>query len=237
MKNIIIGILILFIATIGLSVVTYKLIRNNKSKILIGINIFLIFLLVLFMCFVSLSASYNYFYLKGINLSSQGKHQEATKSFKIALSIRNKMGKADRLMEIKIFGAPFFYSDEKDVRLSMANAYKSFGNYQEAIKEFLGVISLDNNNFDAIAGIAESSFLLRNFDEAKQYYQKLINVQPEEKKFNYYYQMGRASMVLLDYDNAITYFKKALEFGKENEIINRYLKICYEEVNKTQRSN
>lgn len=237
MKIIIIGILILLIATLSLSIITYKLIKNNKSKKVIGINILLIFLLVLFMCFASFSFSYNYFYIKGINLASQDKHQEAIKSLKIALLIRNKMGKADRLMQIKIFGAPFFYSDEKDVRLSIANAYKSFGNYQEAIKEFKEVISLDDNNFDAIAGIAESSFLLRNFDEAKQYYQKLINTRPEEKNFNYYYQMGRASIVLLDYDNAIKYFKKALEFGKEVAIINRYLEICYEGVNKRQKGN
>mgnify|MGYP001598839273 CR=1 FL=1 len=228
----ILGIVILLSATVSLSIITYKMIRKNKSKILIGLNIFLILVFVLYSCLTSLSLSYNYFYLKGSNLFFQNKHQEAIKPLKRALMIRKKIGILSKLMEIKILGVPLFYSSEKDVRILSANAYKSSGNYKEAIKEFGEVISLDNNNFDAIAGIAESLFLLRNFKEAKQYYQKLIEIQPKENNFNYYFQTGRAFMVLLDYDNAIKYFKKALEFDKENEIVSRYIEICYESKNR-----
>ena len=84
-------------------------------------------------------------------------------------------------------------------------------------------------NFDAIAGIAESYFLSRQFDKARDYYQKLLTMTPPERDFNYYLQMGRAEMILLNFDRAIFYFEKALAIDKENESVKIYLERCHKE--------
>jgi len=224
----VIGITVLLTLLLYLVIKTYKMIKIKEVYATkIWFNVVLISVLTLFIFVTALSVSYNYFYERGVNLSCQEKYNGAIEAFKKALAIRTKLGNSAKLLEEEKF--PFFFSTEIDVRIVLAESYKNLKDYQNAIKEYQAILTIDKNNYKAVAGIAESFFLIRNFEKAKHFYQELTEIHPKEKNFNYYYQMGKAYMVLLNYKDAIKSFKTALAFGEKDEVINRYLEICYGE--------
>jgi tetratricopeptide (TPR) repeat protein len=133
------------------------------------------------------------------------------------------------LLDVKVFSIPFFFAQEVDIRTTLASAYRGSQEYANAMQEYQSILALGRHDFEAIAGLAECSFLLRDFEGANRYYKKLLTISYTKRDFNYYYTIGRAYMVLLDYGKAIIHFKKALEFREKEEMIKRYLEVCYRE--------
>lgn len=240
MKYIIILVVCFFIFLITSLILvykTYKEVKTNKSnKRIIGFNIILVSLLIFIMCILFFSSTYNYSYQKSTVLIDQGKYREAIDFAEKALAIRDKAGKLSKLLDKTYFGVPLFFYSERLVRMTLANNYKRLKEYQKANNEYLAIVSINSNDFDAIAGVAECYFLMRNMDMAKHYYQKLITIQLDIKDYAYYFEMGRAYFVLEDYENAIRYLIKSRELGMEKEMVNRLLEICYKKINHNERN-
>ncbi len=227
-----IGIGILLLVNVISVIRLFKIIKTKKLNIAIGCHIAFIVILSIVIYITIISMSYDYSYMKGINLINEKQYSIAIIKLNQALSIRKKLGPFSIYLEKKHLGFPILFSSEEDVHKDLASIYRNLKDYKNAIKEYQEILAFDNANFDATIGMADILFSLRDFVQAKHFYKKAINFEPHEKNSDYYIQLGRAYMVLLDYDKAISYFSRALELGEKQDIVQRYLEICYEEIKK-----
>jgi len=224
------GLIIALFVLIMLSVKVWYTLKSKGSRALaIGINLLVISLLAIFIFVVSAATVHNYLYETSANLVQLGKYSKAIKMLKGSLSIRNVFCFTPQLLDVKVFSTPLFFVQEVDIRRTLARAYRGSQDYPNSMKEYQSILAWGRDDFEAIAGLAECSFLQRDFESAKRYYKKLLTISYAKRDFNYHYTIGRAYMVLLDYGKAIIHFKKALEFGEREEMVKRYLKVCYRE--------
>jgi tetratricopeptide (TPR) repeat protein len=168
---------------------------------------------------------YNYNFEKGVNLISEN-NTDASKHLNNALKIRQILGQLDTFFDKKFFGLPPIFPSEMLTRRRLANSYRLNGNYQKALEEYEQVESFYNNNFDVIAGMADSYFKLLNVEKTEYYYEKLTKTERDNKDVNYYFHMGMAYVILMDCESAEMYLKKSIELGKDSKGVNRIIEKC-----------
>lgn len=225
------GLAILVFLLIAISIrVRHMLKLGRPGALRVGINFIVITLLIVFIFVLSAATTHNYLYEIGTSLVHAGEYNKAIKMLGGTLLVRTLFRYTPQLLGIKVFSFPLFFAQEVDIRRNLAASYQGLEKYSNAMQEYKRMLSLGRDDFEATAGLGECSFLMRDFEGAKRYYQKLLTISHTKKDFDYYYIVGKAYMVLQDFENAIIHFKKALEFGNKQDIINRYLEMCYREI-------
>ena len=216
-----VGIGILLFANVIAVIRVFKIIKTRKLTIALGCHMALLVVVSILLYITVILATYNYSYIRGVNLINEKQYSIAIIKLNQALSIRKKLGPFSIYLEKKHLGFPILFSSEEDVHKDLASIYRNLKDYKNAIKEYQEILAFDNANFDATIGIADILFSLRDFVQAKHFYKKAINFEPHEKNSDYYIKLGRAYMVLLDNEQAIKSFNKALELGADENIIHR----------------
>ena len=222
------------LVTTALVYIVFKTAKGLKSKkinsLRFCINALIVTLLVTSISITIVSTLYNFSYEKGVKSFGNNKYYESVKHLETALAIRSRVGNLSKFLEKSFFGFPLFFSTETDARMILASSYRQLKDYHNAIEQYLVIISIDEQNYDAMANTAECYFVTRNFTKAAEYYRQVVEIHPKEKNFDYYFSMGKAFMVLLNYKKAIVYYKKAIELGEQKGIVTRYIKKCEEEL-------
>ncbi len=223
--GIIVCIVVIFANIIIYSVKAYKHVKLGKTDVRLYLIISSIVLSIFFVFIFTFVLLYNYNFEKGVNLTSKN-NTDAYKHLNNALKIRQILGPIDTFFDIKFFGFSPLFPSEMLTRRRLANAYRLNENYQKAIEEYEQIESFYNNDFDVIAGMADSYFMLSNVEKTEYYYAKLINTKRDNKDVNYYFHMGMAYLILMDCDNAEMYLKKSIDLGKDSKGVNRLIEKC-----------
>ena len=220
--------IILFTTIAFLSIKKYYNIKLRKSGVKFYLNITSIVLSIFFLFIFTIVLLFNYNFDRGENLVSIN-NTDAIKHLKHALKIRQivwPLDTFDTLLRKKLYGASVFLSTEMLARRRLANAYRLNGDYQKAIEEYEQVESFYKNDFNVIAGMAESYFYLTNVEKTEYYYEKLTKTERDNKDVSYYFYMGMAYIILMDCDSAEMYLKKSIELGEDSKGINRLIEKC-----------
>ncbi len=200
-------------------------IKLRKTTVSFYLNIASIVFSMFFLFIFIIASLCNYGFEKGENLISKN-NAAAAKHFSNALKIRQIVGPLDTLLGKKLYGTSIFLSSEMLTRRRLANAYRLNREYQKAIEEYEHVESFYNNNFDVIAGMADSYFYLLNVEKTEYYYEKLTRTERDNKDVNYFYYMGMAYVILRDCNNAEMFLRKSIDLGKDSRGINRLIEKC-----------
>lgn len=221
-----IGIIVLLAVIVCLIISACNKIKHGKAKVVLYfISPFIVlftFILSLFM----FSLFYNYNYVKGLKQVEENDYTKASKFLYRTLTIRHFVGSFDVVFDYEFYGIRLFFSKEPEIHMHLANMYKLSGNYTKAIEEYEEVNSFYKDNFNVIAAIAESYFLLNNFRKSEQCYKKLLKIKTNKNDASYFFQRGKAYMVLWDNDNAAMCFRKSIELGGDSKRINRLIEKC-----------
>ena len=207
--------------------------RTKTSKFTIGFNLSLAVICLMSAYVGGVVVSYDYYYAQGIICCTQQKHEDAIKSLKTALGLRNLISPLTQVLEKKCFGAPLLYSTEEEIRSDLAHSFLRLKDYDSAIEQYREVVLTDYQNFGATASLADTYFRKKDYENAKYWYDKLIAIKVPTKDFNYYFEMGRANMVLQNYESAVTNFETSLQFKKQEDRVKQYLALCNEELNRS----
>lgn len=100
--------------------------------------------------------------------------------------------------------------DNLSITISIGHCYLELKNYSEALKCFFKVDYLDGNN-KAWRPIAWCSFLTGKYDQARNYYKKILVNQPNTQDF---LNAGHTEWALQNIKGAMSYYKQAI--NKEN---------------------
>jgi tetratricopeptide (TPR) repeat protein len=115
---------------------------------------------------------------KGVQAFKTAKYQDAVEYFKRAVELDPQFPTA-RLYLASAYMSQYIPGAESAENLKVA---------QEAHNEFQRVLELDPNNSLAMASIATLYFHQKKFDDAEEWYKKLVQVDPQNKEA--YYTMG-----------------------------------------------
>ncbi len=220
--------IILFTTIACLSIKRFCNNKIIKSGVKFYLNITSVVLSIFFLFIFAIVLLFNYNFDRGENLISKN-NTDAVKHLNHALKIRKMvrpLDTFDTLLRNKLYGASIFLSSEMLTRRRLANAYRHNREYQKAIEEYKHVESFYNNNFDVIAGMADSYFYLLNVEKTEYYYEKLTRTERDNKDVNYFFYMGMAYVILKDCDNAEIFLKKSIDLGRESKGINRLIEKC-----------
>ncbi len=220
--------IILFTTIACLSIKRFFYVKLNKSVVKFYLNITSIVLSIFFLFIFTIVLLFNYNFERGERLISKN-NTDAVKHLNHALKIRQFVGPLDTfdtLLGKKLYGASVFLSSEMLNRRRLANAYRLNGDFQKAIEEYERVESFYENNFNVIAGMADSYYNLLNVEKTEFYYGKLIKTERDNKDVNYYFHMGMAYLILMDCDNAEMFLRKSIDLGKESEGIYLLIEKC-----------
>lgn len=218
-----VGIGILLFANVIAVIRVFKIIKTRKLTIALGCHMAFLVVGSILLYITVILATYNYSYIRGVNLINEKQYSNAIIKMNQALSTRKKLGPFSIYLEKKYLGFPLLFSTEEDVHKDLASIYRNLKDYKNAIKEYQEILAFDNANFNATIGMADILFVLRDFNRAKELYRKAIKLEPHEKNSDYYINIGRAYMVLIDNEQAIKSFNKALELGADEKLIHRYI--------------
>ena len=111
--------------------------------------------------------------------------------------------------------------DNLSITISIGHCYLELRNYSEALKCFYKVDYLDGNN-KAWRPIAWCSFLTGKYDQARNYYKKILSNQPNTQDL---LNAGHTEWALQNIKGAIEFYRQAVE--KENRDFYK----CQEEFN------
>ncbi|RHJ91038.1 tetratricopeptide repeat protein [Parabacteroides bouchesdurhonensis] len=103
--------------------------------------------------------------------------------------------------------------DNLSVQICIGHCHLELKNYNEALKCYFKVDYLDNKSHKAWQPIAWCSFLTGKYDQARNYYKKIIENQPNAQD---YLNAGHTEWALQNIKGALAYYKKAVE-SEEND--------------------
>ncbi len=127
---------------------------------------------------------------KGVQAYKNARYPEAIEHFKQAIALDPSFPTA-RLYLATAYMVQYIPGAESPENLQLA---------ENAHQEFLRVLEQDPKNEVAVASIASLFFNQKKFDEASQWYQKLIEVSPSNKEA--YYTLGVIAWTKAFQDNA-----------------------------------
>ncbi|WP_459188982.1 tetratricopeptide repeat protein [Parabacteroides sp. APC149_11_2_Y6] len=109
------------------------------------------------------------------------------------------------------------------VQISIGHCHLELKNYNEALKCFFKVDYLDNKSHKAWRPIAWCSFLTGKYDQARNYYKKIFENQPNAQDL---LNAGHTEWALQNIKEALAFYKKAVEledgdFFKFKELFNQ----------------
>jgi tetratricopeptide (TPR) repeat protein len=115
---------------------------------------------------------------QGVQSFKSAQYTPAVENFKKALSLDPSLQVA-RLYLATAYANQFIPGAESDENMKMG---------EQAITEFKAVLKDDPSNVNSVAGIASLYFNMKKLDDAKEWYQKQINLDP--KNAEAYYSIG-----------------------------------------------
>lgn len=98
--------------------------------------------------------------------------------------------------------------DNLSAQISIGHCHLELKNYKEALKCFFKVDYLDNKSQKAWRPIAWCSFLTGKYDQARNYYNKILDNQPNEQDL---LNAGHTEWALQNIKGAISCYKQAIE--------------------------
>ena len=103
--------------------------------------------------------------------------------------------------------------DNLSVLLSIGSCYLEMKNYVEALKSYFKVDYLDQDSSKAWRPIAWCSFLTGKYDQARNYYGKLLSYHPDMQD---YMNAGHTEWVLQNTKGALDLYKKSVQTSKSD---------------------
>lgn len=97
--------------------------------------------------------------------------------------------------------------DNLSVQISIGHCHLELKDYNEALKCFFKVDYLDNKSHKAWRPIAWCSFLTGKYDQARNYYGKILDNQPNAQDF---LNAGHTEWALQNIKGAVSYYKQAI---------------------------
>lgn len=98
--------------------------------------------------------------------------------------------------------------DNLSVQISIGHCHLELKDYSEALKCFFKVDYLDNKSHKAWRPIAWCSFLTGKYDQARNYYKKIVESQPNSQDL---LNAGHTAWVLQNRKETLSYYKQAVQ--------------------------
>ena len=92
---------------------------------------------------------------------------------------------------------------------NIGNCHRKLRDFNGALKYFYKALKLEDKNFYALYGIADSYRGLKDYDKANEYWRKILENDPDNKKI--LTRLGDSYRNLRNLKNARFYYKKAIE--------------------------
>ena len=108
------------------------------------------------------------------------------------------------------------------------------GNYKESINKLNIILSLDNNNIDAMYLLAVSQEKLSDYKSAIEIYKKLI---VKQKNYIFYDNLGKIYLKLNEFITARKYFSVSLRINPNNASTHNTLGIAFATENMENLAN
>ncbi len=112
---------------------------------------------------------------KGVQSYKNARYEEAIEHFKSAVSLDPSLLNA-RIYLATAYAQQYVPGAETDENKRFAN---------QAIEEYKNVLAADPSNINSVKGIAYLYLQQRQFDEAKQYYNKAVQIDPNDPESYY----------------------------------------------------
>ena len=118
-----------------------------------------------------------------------------------------------------------FYPDNIDALNGKAYAYylKSISMklpsiLYDSVHAHEDILKVDSNNIDALVGIVSALDTLERYDEAINYYDQVLSLDPNNKNtlFNLWIKLGNHDAQFFHFDSSLVYFDKVLERDPHN---------------------
>ena len=115
-----------------------------------------------------------------------------------------------------------FNPDDLSIQICIGHCHLELKNYNEALKYYFKVDYLDNKSTKAWRPIAWCSFLTGKYDQARNYYKKIMDNQQHPR----FLECGTYGMGITEYKGSACFYKKAVEkesgdFSKFQEQFNQ----------------
>lgn len=113
--------------------------------------------------------------------------------------------------------------DNLSIQISIGNCYLELKDYNEALKCFFKVDYLDQKSHKAWRPIAWCSFLTGKYDQARNYYKKILDYKPNAQDF---LNAGHTEWTLQNIKGALSYYQQVVQkeegnFNKFQELFNQ----------------
>lgn len=162
--------------------------------------------------------NYNFFQM-GLSNDFSGKRDKAIESYKMTKKVSMEKRPWDALFYIR---AQYFINNvpnENYKKIVIANNYLKRKKTDEALKEYLNIISLSNLREDekivCYFNIGEIYLNNKNLEQSQKYFDLATKTKPTIEKYLIpyaYYKLGKIALLKKDYFNTKEYFNKAKEF-------------------------
>ena len=165
---------------------------------------------------------------KGYCLQMIGNYEEALDDYTKAELINpqskwllRRMAQCFRALKKPAKALDYYFRLEKtdpenlSVLLNIGACYLEMKNCLEALKYYFKVDYLDNENGKAWRPIAWCSFLAGKYEQAQNYYRKIVSSDPT---FQDYINAGHTEWALLQHQSAYDYYHKSLETTKNLKV-------------------
>jgi len=155
----------------------------------------------------------------GLSNDFSGKRDKAIESYKMTKKVNMEKRPWDALFYIR---AQYFINNvpnENYKKIVIATNYLKRKKTEEALKEYLNIISLSNLREDekivCYFNIGEIYLNNNNLEQSQKYFDLATKTKPTIEKYLIpyaYYKLGKIALLKKDYFNTKEYFNKAKEF-------------------------